>query len=302
MTDIPFFPLSDSLDHQIIMHCEAHFSGNFAEMLRYYKKQGKGVQNDFTLKQIQNLQKTAEQSPQKLFDLFLEEEEKEHVEKAKEKYRLLQETYETPSNETSKLVADLIFSESENPKEEIEALLKQSKTSEVAPALIQLLQSEEFYDPLFPGYAKAPAHAAECLGLLKEEKAISPLFQTLGKHDFETDEEILSAIRKIGVKARNFLLEQLTKLPISKDNENAALCLLNFEDDEIVSKAFLQMLQNSKEISNELLLQYLVLGCSHLKDPKDREAFINLSKAASFPKAIVQEMQSMIAKWKKAKK
>ena len=301
MTDIPFFPLSDSLDHQIIMHCEAHFSGNFAEMLRYYKKQGKGVQNDFTLKQIQNLQKTAEKSPQKLFDLFLEEEEKEHVEKAKQKYRLLQETYETSSNETSKLVADLIFSENEHPVKEIEALLTLGKTSDITPALIQLLQSEEFYDPLFPGYAKAPMHAAECLGLLKEEKAISPLFQTLGKHDFETDEEILSAIRKIGVKARDFLLEQLAKFPISKDNENAALCLLNFENDEIVSKAFLQMLQNSKGISNELLLQYLVLGCSQLNDPKDKEVFINISKVSPFPKVITQEMQSMISKWENKK-
>ena len=49
-------PLKDSLDVEILMHRDAHFSGSFDEMIAYYKKGGVGVNPEFPLEKLLFLQ------------------------------------------------------------------------------------------------------------------------------------------------------------------------------------------------------------------------------------------------------
>ena len=50
------FPLVDALDHEILMHRDAHFGGLFSVMIDYYQTEGKGVQPQFSLQRIEKLQ------------------------------------------------------------------------------------------------------------------------------------------------------------------------------------------------------------------------------------------------------
>ena len=43
MDNASSFPLTDELDHAILMHKDVHFGGNFSLMIEYYKEEGKGV-------------------------------------------------------------------------------------------------------------------------------------------------------------------------------------------------------------------------------------------------------------------
>ena len=83
------------------------------------------------------------------------------------------------------------------------------------PALIDIITSEKFYQPLSPGYGEAPALAARCLGLIGDERAIRPLFEALGREDFFMEEAIYSALSTTGDSAKEFLLNCL--------KQNAAL-------------------------------------------------------------------------------
>ena len=65
------FPVADMHDHEILMHRDAHFGGNFQVMLDYYATEGKGVQPDFEPKRIRELKDLQEKSDQNLSDTLL---------------------------------------------------------------------------------------------------------------------------------------------------------------------------------------------------------------------------------------
>ena len=58
---------------------------------------------------------------------------------------------------------------------------------------------------------KLPLLAARCLGLIRDERAIRPLFGALGREDFFMEEAIFDALALIGDKAKEFLLNALNK-------------------------------------------------------------------------------------------
>ncbi|NDE82578.1 MAG: hypothetical protein EB051_03035, partial [Chlamydiia bacterium] len=65
------FPVMDSQDHEILMHRDAHFSGNFSIMLAYYEEEAKGSYTDFEPKRIRALKEIEEKSQINLADELL---------------------------------------------------------------------------------------------------------------------------------------------------------------------------------------------------------------------------------------
>lgn len=278
------FPVADQIDHEILMHRDAHFGGLFSVMLDYYREEKKGVQPDFSIERIERLEQLEVAMKQNLAPLLLTGPEAEKIGEAKTAYKKLRAIYELESakSQIPKLIADLILAETEEAEEEIKAVVAEKNL--VVKPLIDLLRNENFYDPLFPGYGQAPVLAAECLGLLSEndKRAIISLFEAIGQLDFFADDKMIHALKLIGEPAKAFLLKVLHGHPITEDNEKAAIALLEFQDAE-VAQAALNLLKE-KEVQNDLSLStYLVLACEFL--PMNQwEEFIELVKQPSFPK------------------
>lgn len=292
MNDLSSFPLIDRNDHEILMHRDVHFSGNFSLMLSYYEEEKKGVQPEFEMKRIKSLQQMEEKSEQNLSNLFLDEEEKEEMAKAKEKYHYLRELYEKNASPLSLLIADLILTEDIEATEEMENLVREGEKA--VPLLIDLLSQEDFYNPLYPGYGLAPAYAAACLGKIKDPRAIPALFEALGRSDFFTEDTILDALENHGLAAKDFLIKKLSSEPFTKDNENAAIALLSFPIDEELSKVFLKVLKNPSSHKRPNFTSYLTLGCEALKNAEDQETFKQLAK--ELPSREAREEAALIAK------
>lgn len=213
------FPLVDALDHEILMHRDSHFGGQFSIMLDYYRNQGKGVQPDFELSRIERLATMEEQIKQNLAALFLESHEVQKVADAREAYQNLRAIYgiKKPKTPYPQLIADLILSEDEEAAAEIAAIVEHK--DKIVSHLIELLRNEALYDPLFPGYGQAPFLAVKCLEMIGDKRAIISLFEALGHSDFFGDDQIVKALKAIGKPAQEFLLHVVKGKPLNEDNE-----------------------------------------------------------------------------------
>jgi HEAT repeat protein len=293
-----FVPMADELDHQILMHRDAHFGGSFPFMIEYYLKEGKGVLEEVEVDKIEYLQSVEAQLNQNLSELLLTEQEQEEVQAAREKYLALRALYEQekPLSEIPRLVADLIFSEEEEPEEEIAQLVLRG--SKAVMPLISLLSSDDFYNPLSPGYGQAPGLAAICLGRLRDERAIRPLFEALHREGFFLEEELLEALKQIGDKARDALLKSLVREPFTKENELAAIALCRFGSDPHIAKACLTLLQDPRILTRPIFSAHLVLCCEGLLNQQERQTFVRLSENPALSKDLQYEMKSIIRSWK----
>lgn len=292
-------PLANAQDSAILMHRDVHFGGKFDVMLDYYINEGKGVNPDFDLERIHDLAKMENETKTDLAPMLLSGAEAEKIAQAKDAYKKLRHLYEKdkPGTKNMRLIADLILSEEQEPEKEIEAIVKEKNV--IVPALIELLKSEEFYDPLFPGYGLAPSLAAKCLGLIGigDKRAIISLFESMGQGDFFDEDVALAALKAIGAPAKEFLLRVVHGRPLTEDNEKAAIALIAFKEDEEVSKACLEMLQDPQVRKDVPLSTYLILACEGLKNEKDRQAFQNLAKDTSTPKILTQDIQVVAKTW-----
>lgn len=287
-------PLVDTIDLEILMHRDTHFSGNFGVMLEYYEKEGVGVMPDFSIKRIKKLLLEEQRLGQNLSELLLPSSAQEVVDDAKKMYLELRDVYETtPPNPISIAISDLIFSEDDSPKAEIESLCKEGKAA--VKSLISVLKSDKLYDPLYPGYGRAPVLAAECLAKIQDERAIPALFEMLGQENFFTDDAIISALVSFGDHAIEFLLKRLVHKPFSKDNEHAAIVLGSFPEEERISLVCLQLLQDPTLKQHNTFANYLILGCSALKNAEDKKLFLTLKD--SFPGFIKNEMDLIAKTW-----
>ena len=294
--DADFLPLSDDLSNLILMHRNAHFGGKFEFMIEYYQSGGIGCSTDFELSDIIKLAKMQLQMKQDLALSTLSKTELEKVKNVLEIYQGLRKLHKTSKNELSipTLLANLILTEDEVPVEEIEEL---SKTEKPFTYLVDLFQSEEFLDPLFPGYGKAPIHAATCLGKMKSEKAIMPLFGNMKADNFQYEEAIILALKDIGKPAFDFLLNVLKNEPFTVDNERAAICLTSFGENETFAKAALKLLENFQTLNYPNLVVHLILACLGLQDKKDIESFLEIK--SQLPNAFDPDFQYVSSKLKK---
>lgn len=291
------FPLIDSIDHEILMHRDAHFGGQFSVMLDYYRQEGKGVQQEFGISRIERLAALEQELKQNLAALFLAGSEAQKVAGAREAYRKLKAIYEVKKPKISfpQLIADLILSEDEEAEEEIAAIV--AEKDQVVPALIDLLRSEEFYDPLFPGYGLTPFLAAKALERIGDKRAIISLFEALGEGDFFADEQMLKALKAIGKPARDFLMNVIVGHPLNEDNEKAAIALITFKDEDGVADLGFDLLQKQDIQKDPCLPTYLVLICAGLKDPTKRQIFREMAKNPQLPSLLREDMKAVIHGW-----
>lgn len=295
------FSLANALDATILMHRDAHFGGNFEFMLDYYEKEGKGVHPEIELTRIRELQEMENQLKQNLAAVLLTAAEAEKIAAAKVAYKKLRDIYELKRAKTVKvthpvLIADLILSEEESPDAEIAAIV--AEKGEIVPQLIKLLRSEDFYDPLFPGYGLAPFLASKCLGLIGDKRAIIALFELIGEEDFFSETELLEALKQIGDPAKAFLLKILHSRPINLDNERAAIALDYFKDDPEVASTCFKMLVGLDLNEHLVFATYLVLACEGLENTPYKEEFLALMNAPQTPKMLKQDMQTIAKQWK----
>lgn len=295
------YPLADAIDHEILMHRDAHFGGHFPTMIDYYREERKGAILDVDLKRIERLALLEEQMKQNLAALFLSAHEMQRVADAREAYSQLKQIYEVNQvkNRIPQLIADLILTEDEEGESEIQALVAQK--DKVVPILIDLLKNEDLYDPLFPGYGQAPSLAVKCLGLIGDKRAIISLFESLGHEDFFADDQIVKALKEIGEPAKEFLLRVVAGRPINEDNERAAIALISFREDENVAETCFDLLQALDVQQDPCLPTYLVLACEGLKNPAKREAFIQLSKEGHLSRQLKEDMKAIIHGWEEDK-
>ena len=296
--DFEEFPIAYSIDNMILMHRDAHFGGHFSTMLEYYKNNEGHIHQDIEIERIEELAKIQESTGSDLAPLMLSGAEAEKVAEALKAYRELRELCENKNKKTtpSSLIAELILSEKLELPSVIEAVVAE-KTKIVQP-LIDLMKSEEFHDPLFPGYGEAPILAAKCLGMIGDKRAIISLFEAIGREDFFNESLIFDALKTIGEPAKSFLLKVLQSNPITCDNEQAALALISFKEDlEVSSKALKYLLEIDLNKYTPLATS-LVLICESLKLKSEQELFKNLAKRDALPKILRQDILAISQEFK----
>ena len=296
--DVEEFPIAYSIDNLILMHRDAHFGGDFNVMLDYYKSNGRGTSIEFDIERIQEVADTQHAEGKDLSPILLSGAEAERVANSRKVYKELRELCESDNKRTPipKLIAELILSETEELPAVINTVVAE-KTA-IVPALIDLLRSEEFYDPLAPGYGQAPMLAAECLGKIGDKRAIISLFEAIGSGDFFSEETVLHSLKAIGEPAKKFLLTVLYGKPLTSDNDQAAVALIVFKDDPEVSAACLKMLQELDMGKHLPLATYLVLTCEGLASQNERNELLALAEKASTPKNIRLDIAVLAKSWK----
>jgi len=290
-------PLAYSIDNAILMHRDAHFGGNFDLMLDYYKKNGRGISQEFDVARIEQLYRAQRQGGKDLAPLLLSGAEAEKIARVRMAYKRLRSLYEVKNqkNRLPLLIADLILAEEEDLPAAIDAVVAEKGT--IVPSLIELLRSEDFYDPLFPGYGEAPTYAAQCLGKIGDQRAIISLFEAIGDADFYSEGMLLEALHAIGTPAKTFLLRVLHSQPINADNEKAAVALIAFKGDPEVVEACINMLETIDLKNNELFATYLVLACEAISSPEQRKRLLELAQRKDFPKNLQKDIQLIAQNW-----
>lgn len=228
------FPVTEEHDELILMHRNAHFSGSWAQMIRYYEEEGAGIQDDIGLARIEELAIIERDLGQDLFPLVCSEEQQHRVQQAQEYYQRLRKLYAIhhPDATRPQLVADLILAE----ELELPAVQQRCVAEGIpmVPLLIETLKQSELLDPLFPGYGLAFARVCEVLGQLGDPRAVIPLFEVLTETSrlperlFDTEQAAIEALAHLGQPAKDFLLRILDRRPLSPDHIPAAMALCNF--------------------------------------------------------------------------
>lgn len=293
--DAPSF--GDATDIAILMHREAHFGGSFPIMIDYYQRGGKGVSLDFEIPRIIELAEEEIKAGANLAAMLLTPRDIEEVKRAKDSYQIFRDLYaiKSPKTPFPLLIADLILSEEEEPVQELEAIISQNTA--IVPSLLELMNSEDMYNPLFPGYGKAPEFAAYCLGKIGDKRAIISLFESIGKVSFFEDEIALNSLKSIGEPAKTFLLRVLQGKPVNEDNEKAAIALLSFGPDPEIAKTSFDLLKTLDLKKEAFLATYLILACEHLQD---RKPFEDFAARTDLPKDLKNDCNTVLNAWKSA--
>ena len=249
-TNLPLFEEQDKL---IVMHRDAHFGGSFSAMRLYYEQEDSvGINEEIDPTRIVALETLQDQLGRDLAPILVTGSDAEKVARSREMYRHFRQLLSDDPSSVEAALAALIVSEDPTA-----LLAADPKLLEKPQELVLVATSEELRDPLFPGYGLAPMHAVQLLGRLRYEPAIVPLFYLIGEGDFEMEGAVLSALRSIGEASKQFLRKQLIARPLTKDNERAALALLEFLPNEEISALFREQILL---VDDERLLEYLHLG------------------------------------------
>lgn len=293
------YALTDEIDHQILMHRDAHFGGDFGVMLAYYSQEEHiGIHPDFDLERILYLSEIEKEMGQDLAPLFLAGAEAEAVGRARQSYANFKDIYdeENEQNPIPRLIANLILTEEEEPLGEIGAVVSQG--TPIVSDLISILKADDFYDPLFPGYGYAPYLAVICLGKIGAPEALIPIFETFSKAIIFDEMVIVDALLELGEPAKEFLLKIMKSRPLTQDNLNAAFALIAFSEDPRVANACFEQLHDPLVQETPLLRTYLLSGCQALNTQVQRNAFIKMAEDPQLPAQLRSDMRLIIDEWK----
>ena len=292
------FSLTDEMDHAILMNRDAHFGGDFGLMINYYNNDEHiGIDFGLDLSRIEYLAEVEAETGNNLAAALLSAAEMEQVAKCRIAYVKLKEVYDLDEKSffIPRLIADLILSEEAEPIDAIDAVVEQG--SKIVPDLIHILNSDDAYSPLFPGYGYSPYLAAVCLGKIKDPQAIAPLFEMLSKELIFEEDALLDVFVEIGEPAKDFLLERLKGRPLTRDNDHAAFALSAFSHDLKVAEAALAQLKDPLVQIRHLTASYLLCLCDPLINSTQKQSFIELSKDPSIPKEIRSQMNEIVHDW-----
>lgn len=292
--------LTEELDHEILMHRDVHFYGDFDVMLAYYQnEENLGIDPDFEKERIEYLYRIEKSTTCNLGAYLLSSAEMERVAYFRNIYLKFKEIYEIENekNPFPRLFANLVLSEKKSPKQEIDAIVKQGGALNIVEELLQIIQFEDAYNSLFPGFGYAPYFAILCLGKIQDPRAIIPLFEILGKEMTFDESVILEALKSIGHEACEFLLKIVSSRPITKDNEQAALALSIFADDSRVATVCYDELKDSIVRGDQLLTFYLLANCETLKSTPLREEFFRMKDEPTFSKDVREEIKRIVRDW-----
>lgn len=276
--NFPGIPLLNEIDKEIIMHNEVHFEGKFPLMLTYYRKNGKGMQPDFTVKRIEFLEGLEKSMEVNLVKSVLPVPAQEKIKHAQSVYKNLKELYDEPKpRKIPILLADLILTEEDPPQKEIEALYQMG--SEAVSYICEILKEPYFYDPLYPGYGKAPSLAAMTLKKTQDPSCVPTLFQALCLFPSqETEDTILNALVSFKAECESFMTRKIESLPFSKDNENAAIVLNQFEPTPELAHFCIDVLLKTDPNKHETFCMYLLFTASAATDTKKIKALKEYQK------------------------
>lgn len=224
-------PLIDEIYKDILIHRNCHFAGSFPLMIEYYTQEGKGVSENFEDQDIFQVYEWEQEVKQDLSNLVLSVQEHDIVSSSHKLYKELRTLCES-NNATDpfpKLIAELILAEEESEEEKAIANLVRHGSSSI-PYLINLIKSDLFYNPYYPGYGLAPGLAAICLGELKAQEAIPYLFEMTGEESPFVISCAIEALIALGTPAELFLLKILRSKPVNKDNRKAFNILVQFPE------------------------------------------------------------------------
>lgn len=263
-------PLMDAVDNEIIMHRDVHFSKNFSIMLEYYLHDSVGVIEEFPIQRIRELKKIEDNLKQDIAETILSDDQIRRIEKAKSIYIQLKDVYEkTEKNSIAQKISDLILSEEPLPQKEMDALT----TKDALDPLLNLVDSLDFYDPLFPGYGRVPEFAAQILAKIQNPRALPHLFYAIEHADFSTEVAFIQAIVSFKEKALEFLFPKIEKKPFTSENKLAVHILTNFPPHPQIAQKTLSLLQREDIYEQTDLAAYLVLACEGLCDEVSRKRF-----------------------------
>ncbi|WP_213358269.1 hypothetical protein [Chlamydiifrater phoenicopteri] len=228
------FDIDDEQFKKILLLREAHFSGSFEEMKECYADEDfLGADPDISIEDIDYLAKIESSNETILTQALLSERDWEEIQKAKAAYEFLEDS--DPESLTGK-IANLILTAPFSTSLDRDAVIAEGEA--IVPDIIKILDTLDLFHPLFPGFGLAPQRLIDCLGHIRSPLAIRPLFEMIGSpQTAEYDDEIASALAKIGSPAKQFLFSLLSSSPITKDHETASFCLAYFDDDEVVNFA-----------------------------------------------------------------
>jgi hypothetical protein len=286
--------LTEEIDHEILKQRDAHFAGDFKVMHDYYREERLRQHPDIELERIEYLAHVEAKLSKNLSNIFLSEEEKREVAAALQAYEALKEVYldEEKQELFPRLIADLILAEDDEADEEIQQIVAQG--SAIVPALIKLIESNEAYNPLFPGYGYAPYLAMVCLGRIKDPAAIAPLFEQLHRDMLFDEQVVLEALKQIGESAKHYLLKQIAFRPITKENTLAAYALTYFSEEEDVAKAAFENLKDPDTAHHTLFATYLIFNLASLQEGSLKKEILAWSAQSQLPPSLQKELKEIL--------
>ncbi len=296
-SNVDVLSLKNHLDCEILLHRNSHFGGQFATMIAYYRSEGKGIQIEFPLARLEKLARIEQKLGMDLAQLLLNPLQNARLKSAQGAYHSVRTRLALGQNPRSAehSLARLILSDREEPIEQLRAV-EQLGGDAVAP-LIELFSAREFYDPLYPGFGLAPELAAKCLGLIKDPRAIPALFAQLGNLSFFTEDVVLEALRKIGEPSRDYLLDKLQMLPITEENQKAALALVHFRRDFEVAATGFRLLTDERVRERSGFANFLVMICEGLAGTSLAASFQRLQDDESIPQLLRHDVREVIQTW-----